>query len=800
MNTDDLPIHAARARVLELLAAGQSCGRGARLVISAPTGTGKSTEVPRWCAEPVLVVEPRRVACRSLAVRVASLEGAELGGGVGYAVRDDLQRGPDTQILFATPGMLLSDLDGFDKFRTVILDEFHERRLDVDLLLALLRRDESRSLIVMSATLDAERVAASFGAQLIQVSARAFPVDVRYLPAGAELPEIQGLEQRIAAALGRAEADPGDVLVFLPGKAEIARVAELVERRGGAFEVFELHGGMSLDRQARVFERSQRRKLVLATNVAETSLTIPGVGVVIDSGLVRRTQYHAGRGFLRLAPIALDSADQRSGRAGRTGPGVSYRLWSPSAILERATPPEIYRESLVPLMLAATGLGVEPASLEFLDPPHAHALEAARAELALLGALDERGRTTSLGQELARLPLDAPLGRLVVEARATPWLDDTLDLVAALATSRQLFRTATDEVRELLGAESSDACALVRAVRLGDARRHGLDAGALNEARQNARRLRRAFGRPALATCQEQPSAEGLAMVALRADPRSAYLPRRRRHELRWSSGGTEIEVGNSSLVAELLRGPELAHPKALVVFETRALGSAGRGKSHRVVATCAQPATLAQLREARVGQERVAQVALNHRGQIVAQVERVHAGRSIGEHDTLPTGELLWDALCELVLAGRILKGVAKLSQQRERQWALAAALKHSSRAGWLQSVELSPPPTYHAWLRQRVEELGVSAADDWKLLAAADLELPALPPEVEAELAKEYPLELKLGGAQYRVEYDLAKRQAILVLKAGHAVKPPPAAYLPRFEGLRVFVEAGGTLHRVR
>lgn len=784
----------------QLLAAARTRGVGARLVISAPTGTGKSTEVPRWSADPVLVVEPRRVACRSLAARVAGLEQTQLGGRVGYAVRDDIQRSPDTQILFATPGMVLSDLNSFQNFRTVILDEFHERRLDVDLLLALLRRDASRTLIVMSATIDTERVAHSLSAELVQVTARAFPVEIRHVPAGAELPALPGLEQRIAQALTAAERDPGDVLVFLPGKSEIARAADVAERCGADFEVFELHGGMSLDRQARVFEPCRRRKLVLATNVAETSLTIPGVGVVIDSGLVRRTQYHAGRGFLRLAPVALDAADQRAGRAGRTAPGVAYRLWSVSAILERSSPPEIYRESLVPLVLAATGLGADPSDLEFLDPPHAHALDAARGELVLLGALDAAGHTTSLGHELARLPLDAPLGRLVVEARATPWLDDTLDLVAALATSRSLFRTVTEDARELLGAEASDACAMVRALRLGNARRHGLDAAVLKEARHNARRLRRAFNRPALPTCQAQPSAEGLALVALRADPRSAYLPRRRRNDVRWSSGGTEIEVGRSSLVAELLRGPELAHPKALVVFETRAVGGSGPGKANRVVATCAQPASLAQLRDAGVGKERVARVALSDRGEIVAHVERVHAGRSIAEHETLPSGELLWDALCELVLAGRIFKGTATKSRARERQWALSAALKQSNRIGWLASVDLSPPAGYAVWLRARVAELGVAAPDDWKLLEAVDLELPGLPAGVEDELAKEYPLELKLAGAQYRVEYDLTKRQAILELTAGHATKPPPASYLPRFEGLRVFVEAGGTLHRVR
>lgn len=796
-----LPIQAVRPEFDQALDAARRAGSGARLVLSAPTGTGKSTEVPRWFPGRVLVVEPRRVACRSLAVRVASLSGAALGCEVGYAVRDDVRREPTTRVLFATPGMVLNDPAAYAGFDSVVLDEFHERRLDVDLLLALFREEKNRDLLVMSATFQAERLAETLGATLLEATTRAFPVRIEHLPGRIELPDRQGLEGRVADALRRAADLSGDVLVFLPGKAEIASVA--AECQGLGFEVIELHGGLSLERQARVFEPCARRKLVLATNVAETSLTIPGVGVVIDSGLVRRTRYHAGRGFLSLAPIALDSAEQRAGRAGRTGPGVAFRLWSPTAILAPLTPPEIRRESLVPLLLSAASLGRRVEELAFIDPPAEHAIETAREELSQLGALDAEGSITPVGRELAGLPLDPALGRLVVEARGSAVFDDVLDLVGGLATSRRLFRESTDHTRELDAGDCSDACMIIRAVRKGRAQRHGLDALGLEEARSNARRLRRAFGRDDLPSFElaPEPDPTGLATIALRADPRSGYVARRRKRHMNWSSGGTEIELGRESVVSRAFDGPEHQHPEALVVFETRAIGGTGAGpRANRIIATCAQRSSLAELYRAGVGREQVTQPSIDEGGRVQAIVQRVHAGKCLGERVQTPTGEQLLDALCVLVLRGSLFRGVAELSEERSRQWALAAELRRGQGASWLADVDFEPPEPYAAWLRRRLLELGVSQPADWQLLDAQDLELPELPAEIAQLLEREFPLSLHLGDARYRVTYDLARRQVILEPTSGHVKKPPPASYLPRFHGFRVFVEAGGTLHRVR
>ncbi|HEX5658595.1 MAG TPA: helicase-related protein, partial [Polyangiales bacterium] len=200
----------------------------------------------------------------------------------------------------------------------------------------------------------------------------------------------------------------------LPGKAEIEACAHSLR---SAYSVIPLHGGLSLDEQRRAFEGTPRRKLILATNVAETSLTIPGVGVVIDSGLVRQTRYHAGRGSLALTPIAQDSAAQRAGRAGRTAPGVCYRLWSPGAQLAATTLPEIHRESLVPLVLSAAAWGEQVESLPLLDPPKPYALEAARMDLEAWGALRADASLSDSGKCLFELPIDAQHGRLLVAAR-----------------------------------------------------------------------------------------------------------------------------------------------------------------------------------------------------------------------------------------------------------------------------------------------------------------------------------------------------------------------------------------------
>ncbi|MEC8424886.1 MAG: helicase-related protein, partial [Myxococcota bacterium] len=404
-----LPVEAARPEFEDALDAGP-------VVFSAPTGAGKSTAVPRWLSDrgPVLVVEPRRVACRALGTRVAALEGTNPGSDVGWIVRDERRIGRTPRIVFVTPGVALRLLrtGDIERYATVVLDEFHERSLELDLLLALLLAQEAR-LVVMSATLAADRIAAHIGGRHIHAPGRIFEVERRFLPQGSRGPEGRELARRVRGAVEAAAELPGDILVFLPGKAEIRETRSALQTLD--LDVLALHGGLRLEEQGRIFESGPRRRVVLATNVAETSLTVPRIGVVIDSGLVRRTRYRKGRGHLSLLPIAEDSAAQRAGRAGRLGPGVAIALWSPETRLSPRTPPEIHREGLAPLVLASAACGRPALDLPFLDPPRAHAVDTAREHLRLLGAIDPDHAITPRGMRLFGLPLDARLGRLLVE-------------------------------------------------------------------------------------------------------------------------------------------------------------------------------------------------------------------------------------------------------------------------------------------------------------------------------------------------------------------------------------------------
>ena len=770
---DALPIHAARAAFEAALARGP-------VVVSSPTGSGKSTEVPRWATARgrVLVVEPRRVACRSLAARVAELEGTPLGATVGYAVRDESVSSDATRILFATPGVVLHARDLTARFETLVLDEFHERSLDLDLLLALFLGRPSPRLVVMSATLDGDRVARHLGAVHVSAGGSAYPVDVRHPDPGATLPHGDELAARVARAVEAAAHDPGDVLVFLPGKGEIDACARAI--RGGAWEVIPLHGGLSLDEQRRGFERSARRKIILATNVAETSITLPGVGVVIDTGLVRRTRYHAGRGFLALGAIAQDSAAQRAGRAGRTGPGVCYRLWGKVAMLERATPPEIHRESLVPLVLGAAAWGRRVDELALFDPPKTPALDAARDELTLLGALDPAGALTPRGHELYGLPLDPPLARLLIEARGGGCLDDVIDLVSALAVGRPLFLPGDDDHELRRG--DCDATALIRAVREGG---DGVAFFPLGEARRIRARLRRAHELgPAMS--DGPVDRDGLVRTAIAADPRSVHVARVRGRSVAFSNGGTELELARES-AAQRVKDLD-----AIVVFESRALGV---GQDARVLVTCASPVSLAEVARAGLGRDRLERVQLEH-GRVVAHVERVYAKRVIGTREETPSGEMAREAIAALFLRGSLFKAALPVTRERLSLARLAAKLGHAAEL----PPSLRAGPTIEAWVAARLVELGVEGGDDLAMLSAEDLVAPDVPAWVRDEVEREHPRTVSVGDATYEADYDLDRRRVTLRLVRGQRRDPPPLQYLPRFTGLGIVVEGprGATVLR--
>lgn len=760
------------------------------VVLTSPTGSGKSTEVPRWCQRygRVLVIEPRRIACRSLAARVADLEHSALGATVGYMVRDEHVASAETRIVFATPGLALRNRALVDDAACVILDEFHERSLDTDLLLALLLKRARTRLVIMSATLDGERVAQHVHGQQLTAAGKLWPVSTRHIAANGTLPSAEDLPARVASVLTAAAGDPGDVLVFLPGKAEIESCLQLL--RGKALLAVPLHGTLSMDEQRKAFEPAPagKRKVILATNVAETALTIPGIGVVIDSGLVRQTRYHDGRAFLVLGPIAEDSAAQRAGRAGRTAAGVCYRMWSSNAQLQPSTLPEIHRESLVPLVMTAAAWGERVETLPLLDQAKPYALEAARHELQAWGALSGDAALSGNGQALFALPLAPAHAQLLLQAREHDCLDDMLDLVAVLSVGRPVFSAHAARAdlapADDLRSAGCDATAAIRALRAADPSAHHADAFVIREARTARTRLRKLAKLPDNKPQPGEIRRDAMLMAALAADPRLCHVARARGRERFFSNGGTELELARESAATRS------AKVEAVLALETRAFGA---GREARLLITCAMPLPVAMLARAGLGSERLGAVRLE-RGKVVATLERVYAQRVLSEREGNPTGELARAAVAELLLRGRLFRDAITLTRARLARLQLAAALAKRGHPAGIASTE--PIPDLATWLTQRVTTLGVESGDDLALLSASDFTLPDLPFEIRTQLDDQFPISVSVGDASYRAEYEMERGQVLLHMVKGSRRDPPPLAYLPKFPGLRIcVVTARGT-----
>ncbi|MEC7798368.1 MAG: ATP-dependent helicase HrpB, partial [Pseudomonadota bacterium] len=427
-----LPIHAVLDPLKSVLANGNTA------VLAAPPGAGKTTVVPlalldqAWLGDGrVLVLEPRRIAARAAADRMAATLGQEAGGTVGYRTRLQSRIGPKTRIEVITEGVftrMILDDPGLEGVGVVLFDEFHERSLDADLGLALARETqgalrEDLRLLVMSATLDVAGVSRLLdGAPVIEAEGRAYPVDTRYLGRNPTERFEEAMTRACLTALGE---ETGSVLAFLPGQGEIHRVVRQINERLRLpnVDVVPLYGGLDRAEQDRAIEPAApgRRKLVLATSVAETSLTIDGVRVVVDGGLSRVPRFEPSSGLTRLATVRVSrsSAEQRRGRAGRTEPGVCYRLWDEEQTrgLVPHQRPEIQEADLTGLALDLARWGARSVEgLALLDPPPAGALGEARKVLTRLGALDAEGGLTDHGRRLTRIPLSPRLAHMVAVA------------------------------------------------------------------------------------------------------------------------------------------------------------------------------------------------------------------------------------------------------------------------------------------------------------------------------------------------------------------------------------------------
>ena len=488
----DLPVSERRAEIAEAIREHQV------IVLCGETGSGKTTQLPKICLEigrgragVIAHTQPRRIAARSVAQRIADELNVPFGTVVGSKVRFGDQTSDQTAVKLMTDGILLAEIQTDRKLRrydTIIIDEAHERSLNIDFLLGYLRqllpKRPDLKLIITSATIDPQRFSDHFhGAPIILVEGRTYPVETRYRPLVTADPDEddRNVPEAVLDALQELRRDQrvghaGDVLVFMPGEREIRETAKFLEDHAGSLgrglEVLPLYARLTTAEQQRVFQRGRGQRVVIATNVAETSLTVPNIRAVIDTGVARLSRYNPRTKVqqLPIEPISQASANQRQGRCGRIAPGVCVRLYAQEDFEAREafTPPEIVRTDLASVILRMRALKLgDPASFPFIDPPEGRLIRDGYDTLLELGAIDEKQALTPIGERLAKLPIDPRVGRMLLAAAEGGCLTEVLIIASALAAQDPRDRpmdqrNEADAAHEKFASEESDFIALVK--------------------------------------------------------------------------------------------------------------------------------------------------------------------------------------------------------------------------------------------------------------------------------------------------------------------------------------------------
>jgi len=669
-----LPIDGLQA---DLVAA---CGRVRRLVLRAPTGSGKSTRIPQMLLDlnlvqgQIVVLQPRRIAARLLAARIAQERGVRLGGEVGYQIRFERVESAQTRIKFVTEALLLRQMASDPELKgvgAVVFDEFHERNLHSDVALALARRLQETHrpdllIMAMSATLDTEGVAKWLGcAETLAADGRAYPVQVEYthLPRNSTRPIWDAAAEQVRRVLR--EETEGDILVFMPGSYEIMRTIGAVRNlpESGGVDILPLYGELPPEEQDRAVKPGPGRKVIVATNVAETSLTIPGVRAVVDAGLARIARFDPHRGIdtLLVEPVSQASAEQRAGRAGRTGPGRCIRLWSQTD--HEARPlrevPEIRRVDLSEtiLLLLSSGWG-EAATFPWYEKPDDKALQRALTVLADLGAVDAQGKLTNLGRRMSVFPAHPRYARMLLAAGD---LDCVYEVcrIAGLAQGRDiLFRkvddrteNARDSVEQEDGSDFFPRLALLqRAVEMkfdADAcDRFGVHGQAARQADQAARQfLRLAEG-------------QGLPVSDRVADPadvrRCLLLGFSDRLAVRLDAGTLRCALVHGR-TGELRRESSIRNAKLLVAAEVDEIQSRGGVTTYLSLATAIEEAWLQELFPAEFSTVNQVRYDASQR-RVVTRVERRFRDLVLEakERDDAPS-DAASRLLAEEVAAGRL-------------------------------------------------------------------------------------------------------------------------------------------------
>lgn len=796
--------------------------RTSRLVVTAETGAGKSTRIPVWLTdhtdELVLVVEPRRVACHALADFLSSQRGERTGGFFGSRVRFSDRSSKQTRALFCTPGVALRMLADPDAtFGGIVVDEFHERSWQMDLVVAAAAsqpRFADTPLIITSATIDAEEAAAVLGAETLHATGRTFPVDISYDDSSTE-PSDRDLGDRAAKAVKRAlRGHDGDVLVFLPGMKEIRATESALGRRDE--EVLIVHGSRPPEAMRHAFSESDRRRVYLSTNVAETSITLPGVRVVIDSGLHKTRLHRAGRAALATVPISQASMDQRAGRAGRVAQGACIRLWSERYRPSEYRTPEIARTELDDLLLQAAELGFDGEDFDratWVTPPPEFAVERARKRLRALGALDN-DRLTDDGHRLSRLPVAAEEAALLVGA--PPAIDGTLcDLVALLQSRGPLMRNLGDLSQrkqghvknaraDLLAGVTDEVTMNLKLLREGDAHLHHLSDRRMSEAKKISRQLRDLIG----ATGE---STDGLAAFILKRLPEAGFVLRpraqkkgRRSRSQPWANGEIEVSVYPFEPF-----DPETdpAKPTTAVILETEWLGS---GPGVFGIGRNLLPARASNFVDAGIGESEIADVKLKKsrgRVRITAQKEVRLAGVALASGESKLRGEDLRRAVARFVMEGRLFKGAADEIRQGLHGWSILANWPVEQDLGGYERPDPPSPDAPEPWLVERFDALGLQTAEELQLLENADIvpdlaDVTGLPAWLYQPIVDDFPRTWTHQGSTYSCSVDAGAEKVVLEPANGKAKKvgEPPAKLLPRFRDFKVVYRQASRMLRLR
>ncbi|PTP09644.1 DEAD/DEAH box helicase [Vibrio splendidus] len=759
------------------------------LVVEAETGSGKSTRLPLWASQHgrVLVVEPRRIACTSLAKYLAQQSGEKLGSKVGYAIKLESEYNEQTNVVFVTPGIALRWLseDGLASFDVIVVDEFHERRWDIDLLVAILKQKESHRLVITSATIEGERLAHYLDANRISCEGRTYQVAIEHRANESRaLPDIRHLEQRIAEEVNhQLIASHGDILVFLPGKKEIVQCEQALAKNPD-IQVVKLHASVSEKERDLALsgrnidtEGNGMRKVILATNVAETSLTIPDIGVVIDSGLERRTVQRNGRTTLMLKSISRASAKQRTGRAGRVMDGICVRLYGEHAALELVTPPELQREELTEPMLAAACCGAPFESLSFLDPIPEKSLNSATQTLLTMEAINADHQITGHGKKLYPLPIDALYADIVTRIKTKALKEAMVDLTAALSVPARLYQLPTNtEHLEALAQQEKEGCdlsLLIQIVRGRDYPHLDIDQQALNEAQGLAKQMREVFELPQLEVASRFQRIELLKTI-VHLHPELVFVRRLKRKEA-FANGVLEAVLGRQN------RFPDNA--QAMLVLDTHSLP--GRGvKQTLTLATVTAPIPLELIIEAELGEWEQGETRVNDDG-VFTEMALVYAGRTITTKLVTAEGQLSLKPIVDLVLKGVQLPGFAKVRTQEIKHWQLYVKLGLDEQVQYTQEIDQM---NFELWFIEQLEVLGVTDVSELEMFDHVDIPFDGIPSWLYSEFSEKYPFALSLADLQLDVEYLPARKLIYVHYQSGSRKLSPKRWELPTWSGWRI------------